>query len=281
MKYKKTLSTATKTMLSRAAAIIKHFNDLDQPAFTLLQADEAMQDSTHDALKKLMRDMVKRGLLLRLKDGVYWIIPHEQDPSNYFPNTHLIARYIVGNAGHYIGYYSALELYSLITQPSFREQIVVNRQIKPPSLKIKEHKFQFIYHNTNHFFGATDIWVDSFNKATCSDLEKTIIDCLFKPDYAGGITETAKALYKSKEKIDYDKLLKYCKRFKSQSVIKRLGFLLELLEIINPITDKLEALITHTFILLEPSFEKKGRLNSKWYVQQNIEDADIISPIHS
>jgi predicted transcriptional regulator of viral defense system len=125
------------------------------------------------------------------------------------------------------------------------------------------------------------MWVDSFNKTSCSDLEKTFVDCLFKPDYGGGITEIAKALYKSKERIEYSKLLHYCEHFKAQSVIKRLGFLLELLKIENPIGNRLQALRTETFILLEPSYDKKGKLNRKWYVQQNMETTDITSSIYS
>ena len=271
----------SKTILGRAAEVITYFNNASQPAFTLKEAAALLKTSTYEAVKKLMRDMVKRGLLLRLKEGVYWIIPYEQDASLYFPNTHLVAKYIVGSANHYIGYYSALELHSLITQPSFREQIVVDKQIKPPLLKIKGHKFQFIYHNKNHFFGTTDMWVDSFNRTRCSDLEKTFIDCLFKPDYSGGIVEITKALSKSKEKIDYDKLIKYCTQFKSQSVVKRLGFLLELLSVNKEVLKVLKDMRTKSFVPLEPAYEKKGKLNSTWYILQNVEDSDIFSPIHS
>lgn len=281
MKHSHLGQTVKKTLLSKAAEVIAHFSSLNQPAFTFREVATAFQTSDREAVKKLMRDMVNRGLLLRLKDGVYWIIPYEQDSAGYFPNPHLVARYLVGNADYYIGYYSALELHSLITQPSFREQIVVNKQIKPAQLKLKRFKFQFIFHNDHHFFGRTDMWVDSFTKTGCSDLEKTFVDCLFKPDYGGGITEIAKALYKSREKIDYPKLLTYCERFKAQSVIKRLGFLLDLLGIGNPITESLHALRTTSFILLEPTYDKKGKLNRKWYVQQNMETMDITSPIYS
>jgi len=228
-----------------------------------------------------MRDMVKRGLLLRLKDGLYWIIPYEQEASNYFPNWHLVAKYLVGDAAYYIGYYSAMDIHSLITQPALTEQIVVNKQIKPSVLKIKGIKFQFIYHNQRHFFGTKNSWIDGYNKINTSDLEKTFVDCLYKPDYGGGITEITKALYKSKEKIDYAKLLDYCKKFKAQSVIKRLGFLLELLQLPNPIIDQLQNLKTDSFTLLEPSYEKKGKLISRWSIQQNVEAQDITSSIFS
>lgn len=182
-------------------------------------------------------------------------------------------------ANYYIGYYSALEIHSLITQPALVEQIVVDRQIKPSILKIKDVKFQFIYHNKKHFFGYRNTWIDSFNKVSVSDLEKTFIDCLYKPDYGGGITEIAKALHKTREKIDFEKIVDYCEKFNAQNVVKRLGFLLELLQIDNPVIEKLQQLKTKSFTLLEPSYEKKGKLFSRWSIQQNIEAEDITSPI--
>ena len=40
---------------------------------------------------------------------------------------------------------------------------------------------------------------------------------MFKPEYAGGIVEVARALYLSKKKINYDTLLEYAKKFDSQA----------------------------------------------------------------
>jgi len=268
-----------KTLSNKSAQVVKHFNDLNRPAFTIHEAYALLKTSTKDAVKKLMRDMIKRGLLLRLKEGVYWIIPYEQDPKTYFPNWHSVAKSLVGDAEHYIGYYSAMEIHSLITQPSLVERIVVNQQIKPSLLEIHGIKFQFIYHNANHFFGNKKIWIDGFNKVNCSDLEKTFVDSLYKPDYSGGIVEIAKALYKSKDKIDYQRLYQYCERFKAQSVIKRLGFLMDLLEIQNPISETLQQIKSDSFILLEPSYEKKGKWIRKWNILQNMETTDITSPI--
>lgn len=275
------MDTKYKTLLGPSAEVLRHFSEINKPAFTLDEAVELLDGTTKDAVKKLIQNMISRGLLLRLKDGVYWIIPYEQDATTYFPNSHLVARYLVGEANYYIGYYSAMEVHSLITQPSLQEQIVVNKQIKPSTIKIHGHKFRFIYHNKNHFFGSKNQWIDSYNKVQCSDLEKTFVDCLYKPDYAGGISELAKALFKSKDKIDFDKLFDYCKKFKAQSVIKRLGFLLEILDIANPISFKLLGAKTASYILLEPSYEKRGELISKWSIQQNIETNDITSSIFS
>jgi predicted transcriptional regulator of viral defense system len=115
----------------------------------------------------------------------------------------------------------------------------------------------------------------------CSDLEKTIIDCLFRPQYAGGITEITKAIHKSKDKVDYPKLLKYARQFNSQAVIKRLGFLLELLKIDNPVIDKLQKLRTNSFVLLEPSYPKEGKTIFRWAIHQNLDNDSILSPVFS
>jgi len=119
-----------KTLSTQSAEVIRYFGSLNQPCFTLKEAAVLLENSSMDAVKKLMRDMVKRGLLLRLKDGLYWIIPYDQDVDSYFPNWHLIAGYLAGGANYYIGYYSALEIHSLITSPALVEQIVIDKQIK-------------------------------------------------------------------------------------------------------------------------------------------------------
>ncbi|MEI6882384.1 MAG: transcriptional regulator [Bacteroidota bacterium] len=216
-----------------------------------------------------------------MKDGVYYIIPYEENAKTFMPDWHLIAAHLVNNANHYIGYYSALQIHNLITQPSLKEQIVVSKQIRPSELKIKDVSFQFIYHNEKHFFGAKKIWIDSFTKVLCSDLEKTFIDCLFKPDYAGGIVEVARAIYTSKDKIKFGLLLEYAMKFNSQAVIKRLGFILEMLDINTKIITDLQKLKTASYVLLDTELPKKGKRNSRWSIQQNLETKTIQSAIYT
>jgi predicted transcriptional regulator of viral defense system len=244
-------------------------------------ASKALPDSKPSAVRELLSAMTKRGLLMRLKDGIYYIIPYEQNAETYIPDWHLIAEHLVNDVKHYIGYYSALQIHNLLTQPSLKEQIVVSKQIRPSELKIKDVPFQFIYHNKKHFFGAKNIWIDSFNKVLCSDLEKTFIDCLFKPDYAGGIVEVARAIYTSKDKIKYDTLLEYVKKFDSQAVTKRLGFLLETLGINTCILQELQKMKTASYVVLDTELPKTGKRISRWSIQQNLETETIQSAIYT
>jgi predicted transcriptional regulator of viral defense system len=275
------MSIKNKNISFQANALLNNLIEDKRVCFDIDTAYKILSNSSRDAVKKLLSDMTKRGLLMRIKESLYYIIPFEHSSETFMPDWHLLSQYLAGNAEYYIGYFSALQIHSLTTQPHFKEQIVVNKQIKPSTLFVKEIPFQFIYHNEKHFFGNKKMWIDSFHRVQCSDLEKTIIDCLFKPEYAGGITEIAKAIYKIKDKIDDSKILQYAKLFDSQAVIKRLGFMLELLEFKCSVIEELQTLRTNSVVLLEPSYPKKGKTISRWAIQQNIDTESILLPIYS
>lgn len=261
--------------------ILTFFNEQDKYCFDYELAKKALPKSNDSALRELLSDMTRRGLLMRVKRGLYYVIPYEQDAETFMPDWHLLAEHLVQNAKHYIGYYSALQIHNLITQPSLKEQIVVSQQIRPSTIQIKDVPFQFIYHNEKHFFGTKKIWIDNFNKVVCSDLEKTFIDCLFKPDYAGGIVEIARAIYTTREKIKYNVLLDYAIKFNSQAVLKRLGFILEVLQIETNIIEDLQKSKTNSVVLLDTELPKSGKIKTRWSIQQNIEIETIKTAIYT
>ena len=266
-----------KYISTQSNELLSYFKDKGKVCFDSKTALTAFPDAKESTVRELLSDMTKRGLLMRIKDGVYYIIPYEENAETFMPDWHILVKYLVKDANHYIGYYSALQIHNLITQPSLKEQIVVAKQIRPSEIKIKDITFQFIYHNESHFFGEKKTWIDNFNKVSCSDIEKTIIDCLFKPDYAGGIVEVAEALYSTKEKLDYKKLLEYTIKFDSQAVIKRLGYILELFEIETEIIKELQKLKTASYVVLDTELPKTGKRNSRWSIQQNLDIETIKS----
>ncbi len=105
--------------------------------------------------------------------------------------------------------------------------------------------------------------------------------CLFKPEYAGGIVEIAKAVYASKDKIKWDKLLDYAVKFDSQAVVKRLGFLLETLGIGCEIIGDLQKIKTSSYAVLDTELPKTGKRISRWNIQQNLETETIKSAIYT
>jgi len=275
------MSTFQKNISTESSTLLTYLAKNKKRCFTVSNAKIALPESSENTLIKLLSDMVTRGLLMRLKKGVYCVIPYEEDPEYYMPEWHILPEYLISGGDYYIGYYSAMEIHNLITQPSLKEQIVVSKQVKPSIQKVKDVTFQFIYHNEKHFFGYKKKWINSYDKVWCSDLEKTIIDSLYKPDYAGGIAEVARGLYKSENDISFDKLLEYVIKFDTQVVIKRLGFLLELLEIENDIIPKLQELKTASYTILDTELPKTGKMHSRWSIRQNLDTETIKSAIYT
>jgi len=266
MEYKK-----ISTLSSR---ILTEMNTLGKTWFTMSDLYSLFPDLSEGSLCVQAKRMADKGLLMRIQDGVYYIIPFEQDAETYMPDWHLLAEPLAGEE-HYIGYYSALQIHGLITQPSLKEQIVVRKQRKPSRTTVHGVEFQFIYHNEKHYFGYQNEWIDSFNKVRCSDIEKTFIDCLYKPEYAGGIIEVAKALFAASKRVKFETLLEYCTRFDSQAALKRLGYLLELMGIATPIIEELRGLRSSSVSLLDTETPKGGKVLTRWNIMLNV-DADTI-----
>jgi len=220
-------------------------------------------------LAQLLSGMVKKGSVIRLTRGLYYIVPMGHDALTFIPDWHLVAKYIMKKRHYYIGYYSALQIHKLITQPSLSEIIVTDVQIIPGKIKIKDVQFQFVYHNPRRFFGYYNVWIDDYNKVKCSDLEKTIVDCLLNPHYSGGMVEIGKAVYKAHESVDYQKLWKYFKKVKSIVVMKRFGLLSEVLNLNVPIIDNIIQHKGKSVSLFDTSQPNIGKINSFWGLKIN------------
>lgn len=238
--------------------------------FTLTDAVTILADKNYSTIRKLLSDMTKRGVIMRIKDGLYHRIPYEQHPDQYFPNWHLTAEAMVQPKEYYIGFYSALDIHGLITQPSMIEQVVTTEQVKPKFQQVKNVRFEFITLNKNRFFGYKKHWIDDFHKVNCSDLEKTFLDCLYRPDYAGGITETTKALYKSRDKLQQVKFQEYLKNFNTQAVYKRLGFIIAQLGLFPELQNFIRGNITSSYTPLDPSATRYGHHHSQWGIIDNM-----------
>lgn len=276
-----------KNISYRSSELLNALISKNKEFFTLKDATEILFGKDNATVRKLLSDMTKRGLVMRIKEGLYHRIPYEQQPGQYFPNWHLTAEAMVVPREYYIGFYSALDIHGLITQPAMVEQIVTNKQVKPKVQLVKNSwavpnravRFEFITLSKNRFFGYKKHWIDDFHKVNCSDLEKTFLDCLYKPDYAGGITEITKAIYKSRQKLNPIKLQNYLLRFDTQAVYKRLGFIISILDLFPELQDYIFGKITSTYTPLDPTHDKHGNYNSKWGIIDNVDYKSILDSI--
>jgi len=156
--------------------IIKRFSGINQDCFSFQDILKEYPKTHKVQLSKILSGMVEKGMLIKLNRDLYHIVPASMDAESFIPDWHLVAKYLMKGKEYYIGYYTAMQIHGLITQPSLKEIIVTNKQIKPSVKKIRGVEFQFVYHTKVRFFGYKSTWIDQHEKVSVSELEKTIVD---------------------------------------------------------------------------------------------------------
>jgi predicted transcriptional regulator of viral defense system len=104
-----------------------------------------------------------------------------------------------------------------------------------------------------------------------SDLERTILDGLVRPDLCSGVSDVAKGLWIRKDDLNWEKLVSYAHRLGNQAAAKRLGYLLELYNLASEsIRDSLCDLVGPSYALLDPLLPAEGRYLACWRLRINL-----------
>lgn len=222
-----------------------------------------------EILKVMLSRLEERGFIERIEKGKYMIIPLGSEKGRYTLHEFVIASCLV--EPYAISYWSALHYYG------FTEQMPGTVFIQTPARKKKSRMnifgvdYQLLRVNENKFFGLRKEWIED-TPIIITDREKTIVDCLDKPKYAGGIVEVAKALHG--EKLDYNKLAGYAQRMHNSGVTRRLGYLCDHLGVAQDFPD-LPLPRSNKYLLLDPTMQAKGRNDPKWRLIINTDITDL------
>jgi predicted transcriptional regulator of viral defense system len=230
-----------------------------------------------NAATDLTSELIKRNIIARLKPGKYIIIPHELGKEvNYIGNWYVAAREIVKSPHYYISYYSAMDIHNMVTHPITKVYVTTPKREYKKKRIVGNATFEFIYISANHIWGVKKIWVTKSEQVRVSDIERTVIDCLYRPKYCGGVLEIVKGLWMKKQEIDLEKLLDNAVKFKKFVVIKRLGYILESLSLQD--TGDLAKLRTHInnkYYILDPLLSTKDTYKNSWKLIANISPEEM------
>ena len=233
-------------------------------------------------LYSFLQQLVKREVILRLKPGKYFVIPQELGKeSRFIGNWYIVGREIANSPLYYISHYSAMDLHNMMTHPLLKIYITSPKQERKKIRTIVNVQFEFIFQKKDKIWGIQDLWVTNTEKVRVSDLEKTILDCLIKPKYAGGILEISKGIWIQKEKISYKKILDYVKKLNVCVVAKRLGYIFEVLQIGGALRVKLRKFINNKYYLLDPTLPKTSTYKNSWKLVANIDPKELLKAIQT
>jgi predicted transcriptional regulator of viral defense system len=263
-----------KTVGPRAAQLLTELNERRQSTFTL--ADVAKITGLKPAsARTLIHKAQTRGLVTRLKPGLYNLVPFELGrATEHVGDPYLIARDLIKDGQYFLSHGTALELHRMVTQPQLVIFASTERRIRPQT--IHGYAYRFVQIPAAQFFGTTQFWVTKEQSIAISDPERTIIDGLRHPAYVGGITEIAKALWMRRDKLDIGHIIDYAIRLDIGVVIRRLGYLLELYGLAaDAITEPLHRRLTASYQRLDPLFPAEGPFQARWRIQLNVAPEEL------
>ncbi|MDE2890749.1 MAG: transcriptional regulator [Gemmatimonadota bacterium] len=169
----------------------------------------------------------KTGRVIRVRRGLYAVIPPGADPDSYPVDPYLIAARLTGDA--VVSHHTALEFYGraysvwrhLVYSASrpvdtlvFRSQVY--RGVRFPEALLRQGAEHFGVLNTERLGVAM--------RAT--SLERTLVDVLHRPDLAGGWEEIWRSL-ESVEFFNVDQVVAYALLLGNATTIAKVGFFLD------------------------------------------------------
>lgn len=263
-----------KTVGPQMARLLRGLYDRSQTTFTLADAEEITR--LRPALaSSLLYKAAKRGVVSRLKRGVFILVPPELgSTTEYAANPFLVARRLAGDAPCFISHASAMEIHRMVTQPQLAVFTSGTKRI--PNRTLQGTEFRFVLIPSRHFFGTTRHWVTKQEWVDISDPERTVIDGLRQPEYCGGVTEVAKGLWMRHTDMRPARLVDYALRLNIGAVIRRLGYLLELYEL-APETElaRLRQSLTSTYVPLDPILPREGPHLARWRLRVNVSPEEL------
>lgn len=217
---------------------------------------------------KLIARLKSKNWLQRIERGKYLL---KNVSSGIQHNPFIIAMHLVQPAA--VAYWSALNFYGLTEQ--IPKTVFIQTTKRKTSGVIQNTEYKFVTLKEKKFFGMRKEWIQHLY-FQITNMEKTIVDCFDYPEYCGGIIECTKALTASSD-INYKKLIDYAVRLGNSAVIKRIGFISELLGM-NELTSKIDkqrTKISKKYSLLDTSLSDTGKYSSRWNLRINISEDQL------
>lgn len=269
------MTIASKTLGPRTARLFTTLYDRNQLVFDVKTAAELMETDRARA-RFILHAAVRRGLVTRVQRGLYNLVPFELgSATSHLQGRYELAAALMGTRPYFLSHASALDLHRLATQPSF--SVYVSTPSRLAGRNLAGNDLHFVTIPADRMFGVISHDLGEGRTVRISDIERTLIDGLTLPEHCGGLIEVAKAFSMGRSRFDSERLLAYAHALGRGSVIRRLGYLLETLDLMPQAA--LEALQEHLppgAVVLDPGLPTKGaRWNRRWGLRLNVAPDEV------
>jgi predicted transcriptional regulator of viral defense system len=238
-------------------------------AFDVDRASKALGLEPHRT-RKLLAYFARRGWLSRVRRGLYVAVPLDtRRPGEWTEDPWVVAERVFTPC--YIGGWSACEHWGL-TEQTFRTVLVVTaKAIRGRTQVIQDIPYRLTRRSEAKLFGLDVVWRGHV-RVRVSDPTRTIVDLLDDPTLGGGIRTVTDVLheYLLSDHRNDALLVEYGDRLGNRAVFKRLGFLLEHMDVrANGLTKAALERRSAGLVALDPSVASNGHIVRRWGIRAN------------
>jgi predicted transcriptional regulator of viral defense system len=174
--------------------------------------------------RKVIHNLLRKGWLSRLVGGRYMFLPPEHGPENIGENNVLALAAAVIEPS-YVGWWSAASFHGFTTQKPMAVSVATLKSMLPRA--IEGAQVRFVHVTPRKFFGFERYEIYG-RAASIATPVKTVVDCIDRPDLAGGPAELTRIVAGATGNVDLADLIDAALRMGSTALLQRLGFLADL-----------------------------------------------------
>lgn len=231
------------------------------PSFSVTDACRILGPRRAPGVGQLLDRLCSKGWISRIKRGRYAVIPLSSGSRSPQIHEFLVAMELVNPAA--IAYFSAMNHHGFTEQLPHTVFVATDHRVSRADRHALGYTFRIVSLRKPRFFGVQRAWVNE-RRFMVTDSEKTIVDALDLPRYAGGIGPVQAALQTSWNEIDESRLREYASRIGNTAVAKRLGFLMEVLGVGDPEALRRSVRLASGYSRLDPTLPSAGKHNRRW-----------------
>lgn len=197
----------------------------------------------------------KKNHIIKIKRGVYTL------EENFHDKTFKIVTDAVKPS--YISFWTALSYYGFTEQQVNIIQLVSTKQYS--DFQVEGRNIRISTFKPERFYGYVDM-----DGMIIAEKEKSLIDSLFLMENCGGFGEYIKCLKNAYHDLDKDKFKDNLIKFDNKSMVSRMGFLLDRLDLAeNSLLNKLKTRKSKSYVSLDPKGDKIMCYNNEWNIKVN------------
>lgn len=211
----------------------------------------------------------ERGWLRRVRRGLYIPVPVEAERPESWSQDPMVLAEAVWSPCYFTGW-TAANHWSL-TEQVFRTTVLkTSQRVRTTRARLLDSEYLVVHTSADAMaWGLESVWHEEV-RLRVADPARTVIDLLDKPRLGGGIRHAAEILATYLDEHEAARLIEYGDLLGNRAVLKRLGYLVDVLGRNEPeLTAACRTRLSTGIALLDPDGPRAGARVTAWRVRAN------------